>query len=170
MANPAPLFPKNTSRFEPYKNFKFRVYFGDMCVAGISKVSSLKQSTETVTHREGGDNSVQHICPTMSKFEPITLERGVSWNHEFMEWATEVAKVNAPGIENLSGFRRNIQIMLLNEAGDPTKVYNAYECWVSEYEMLPELDGNSGSIAIERIVVQTEGIEIDPGYTEQKEG
>lgn len=46
---------KEPQRFDPYKNFKFRIFWegNPDPVAGISKVSVLKRTTEVVTHREG---------------------------------------------------------------------------------------------------------------------
>ena len=71
-------FTVNTERFDPYKNFKFRIKWDGRYVAGISKISALKRSTELVNHREGGDPSTDRISPGRTKFEPITLERGVT--------------------------------------------------------------------------------------------
>ena len=156
-------FPVNTHRAEPYKNFKFRVIWEGRVVAGISKVSALKQTVETVTHRQGNDPNTQHISPTITKFDAITMEGGVTHSTEFDSWARLVFQVGVIGQPSLRNFRRDIIIELLNEQGQPAKVYRAYNCWVSEYEMLPELDANSGSIAIESITIQNEGVErVDP--------
>ncbi len=45
----------NPHRFDPYKDFKFRVKWEGRYVAGVSKVIGLKRSTEVVKHRDGGD-------------------------------------------------------------------------------------------------------------------
>jgi phage tail-like protein len=156
-------FPANTYRYDPYKNFKFLVYFDGVPdpVAGVSKVSALKQSTEPVTHREGGDPSTPSLTPSVMKFEPITLERGVTHDLEFEKWAQLIWNFPA-GIErSLANFRRNIRIVLLNEQGVPAIAYNVRQCWVSEYQALPELDANAHAVAIEHLVLQNEGWERD---------
>src|SRR6185436_1396614 len=116
----APQFPVNTSRFDPYKNMKFRIKWDGKYVAGVSKISALKKSTEPVTHREGGDPSTSRVSPSVWKFEPITLERGVTHDREFEEWANKVYSPN--GIEiTLKHCRKDIIIELLNEMGQVAK-------------------------------------------------
>ena len=83
-------FTVNVSRFDPYKNFKFRVKWEGKYVAGISKVSALKKTTEVVKHRVGGDPSSSRKSPGRTEFEPITLERGVTHDVEFEQWANKV--------------------------------------------------------------------------------
>ena len=85
-----PQFTVNTQRFDPYKNFKFRLKWDGRYVAGVSKVSSLKRTTEVVKHREGGDPSSSRKSPGRSEFEAVTLERGVTHDLEFERWANKV--------------------------------------------------------------------------------
>ena len=135
-------FSVNTSRFDPYKNFKFRVKWDGRYVAGISKVSVLKRTTEVVEHREGGDLSYMRKSPGQSKFEPLTLERGVTHDLEFEQWAAKVWQYGrAFGSElSLKDFRKDLIIELYNEAGQLALAYKVYRAWVSEYTALPELD------------------------------
>ena len=150
-------FPINTHRFDPYKNMKFRVKWDGRYVAGVSKVSALKRSTEIVTHREGGDPSTSRHSPSTWKFEPITLERGVTHDPEFEDWAGKVYSVEAGVVLSLKDFRKEILIELLNEQGVVAKAYKVFRCWVSEYQALPELDSNGHAVAFEHIVLQNEG-------------
>ncbi len=154
-------FSVSAYRYDPYKNFKFKVYFGNSLepVAGVSKVSALKQSTEPVEHREGGDPSTSRKTPSTWKFEPITLERGVTHDPEFENWARTVwdTEGGASGVTSLKDFRKNITIELLNEQGEVAKSYKVYNCWVSEYQALPELDAGGNAVAIEMMVLQNEG-------------
>lgn len=165
----APQFPVNTRRFDPYKNFKFRVKWDGKYVAGVSKVSALKRTTEPVTHREGGDPSHQRIAPATSKFEPITLERGVTHDPEFEAWANLIYSTEGDAAISLKNFRKDIIIELLNEQGSVAKAYKVFRCWVSEYDALPELDANGKAIAIEKIVLQNEGWVRDTAVTEPTE-
>jgi phage tail-like protein len=162
-------FSVNTHRFDPYKNMKFRVKWDGKYVAGVSKVSALKRSTEPVMHREGGDPSTQRVSPSTWKFEPITLERGVTHDVEFEQWANLIYTTDGDLAISLKNFRKDIIIELLNEQGKVAKAYKVYRCWVSEYQSLPELDANANAIAIEHMVLQNEGWERDIDVPEPEE-
>lgn len=164
-----PQFTVNTTRVDPYKNFKFRVKWDGQVVAGVSKVSALKRSTEVVSHREGGDVSTPRHSPASSKFEAITLERGVTFATEFREWATLVYNHEGDGAVSLKNFRKDITIELLNLQGTVVKAYNVFRCWVSEFTALPELDANANATAFETIVLQNEGFQRDEAVVEQAE-
>lgn len=166
---PAPQFTVNTQRYDPYKNMKFRVKWDGKYVAGVSKVSALKKSTEPVMHREGGDPSTSRVSPSLWKFEPITLERGVTHDPEFENWANLIYNTDGDMAISLEKFRKDIILELLNEEGMVAKSYKIYRCWVSEYQSLPELDANAHAIAIERMVLQNEGWERDLSVTEPKQ-
>jgi phage tail-like protein len=154
-----PEFSVNPQRFDPYKNFKFRVRWDNRFVAGISKVGALKRSTEVVEHRTGGDNSTSRKSPGRSKFEPIMLERGVTHDLEFEAWANRVWNVQGGlGAEvSLADFRRDITIEMYNEAGQLAIAYQVFRCWVSEYQALPELDANANAVASQSIKLENEG-------------
>lgn len=162
-------FSVNTSRIDPYKNFKFRVAWDGQVVAGVSKVSALKRTTEVVSHREGGDVSTPRHSPASSKFDPITLERGITFAPEFEAWANLVYSTEGDGAVSLAGLRKNISIEMLNLQGTVVKRYNVFRCWVSEYTALPELDANANAIAFETIILQNEGFERDEAVTEVAE-
>jgi phage tail-like protein len=165
------IFPANPSRLDAYKNFKFRVKWDGKYVAGISKVSPLRRSTEVIRFREGGDPSTSHKSPGRTEYEAITLERGVTYDMEFEQWAAKVWNFGAGlGSEvSLADFRKDIVLELYNEAGQKVFGYNIYRCWVSEYQALPDLDANRSAIAIQLIVLQNEGWERDVSVTEPKE-
>jgi phage tail-like protein len=162
-------FSVNTYRFDPYKNFKFRVKWDGRYVAGISKVSPLKRTTELVNHREGGDLSTDRISPGRSKFDPITLERGVTHDPDFEAWANLVFNTDGDAAVSLKNFRKDILIELHNLQGQVVLAYKIYRCWVSEYQALPDLDANANAVAIQRIVLQNEGWERDTSVTEPTE-
>ena len=162
-------FTVNATRIDPYRSFKFHVIWDQRVVAGISKVSALKRSTEVVSHREGNDISTARHSPGASSFEAITLERGVSHDPEFMNWTNLVYNTEGDGAMSLRNFRKDIMINLLNLQGVVVRSYRVFRCWTSEYTALPELDANGNAIAIESLVVQNEGWELDPAVTEQAE-
>jgi phage tail-like protein len=164
-------FTVNAQRFDPYKNFKFRVKWDGRYVAGISKVGGLKRTTEVVKHREGGDPSTSRKSPGRNEFDPITLERGVTNDTDFEIWAGKVWQIGAGlGSEvSLKDFRKDIIIELYNEAGQLALAWKVYRCWVSEYLALPDLDANANAIAIQHIKLENEGWERDISVTEPTE-
>ncbi|MGN6342272.1 MAG: phage tail protein [Ginsengibacter sp.] len=166
-------FTVNPQRFDPYKNFKFLVYWvgSTKPVAGISKVSVLKKTTEVVKHREGGDPSSSRKSPGRTEFDAITLERGVTHDVDFEQWANKVWNFGSGlGAEvSLKDFRKEIRIILLNEAGQVAIAYNVYRCWVSEFQSMPDLDANANAVAIQHIKLENEGWERDYSVTEPSE-
>jgi phage tail-like protein len=151
-------FSVNPQRFDPYKNFKFRIKWDGRFVAGISKVSALKRSTEVVEHREGGDPSTGRKSPGRTKFEAITLERGVTHDTEFEKWANKVWN-----------FGSDLILEVYNEAGQLVLAYKIFRCWVSEFQALPDLDANANAVAIQTLKLENEGWERDYDVTEPAE-
>ncbi|MCC5612507.1 phage tail protein [Nostoc sp. CHAB 5834] len=170
-------FTVNSQRFDPYKNFNFRVKWDGKYVAGISKVGALKRTTEVVKHREGGDPSTSRKSPGRTEYEAIMLERGVTHDPEFEKWASKVwnYKNAQAGADqrtkevSLADFRKDIIIDVFNEAGQKAISYKIYRCWVSEYQALPDLDANANAIAIQNIKLENEGWERDDEVKEPKE-
>ncbi len=164
-------FTVNPQRFDPYKNFKFRVKWDGKYVAGVSKVGMLKRTTEVVKHREGGDPSSSRKSPGRTEYDAITLERGVTHDPEFEQWANKVWNFGAGlGAEtSLQDFRKNMIIEVYNEAGQKVIAYNVYRCWVSEFQSLPDLDANANAVAIQHIKLENEGWERDQSVTEPTE-
>ncbi len=164
-------FSVNTHRFDPYKNFKFRIKWDGRYVAGVSKISSLKRNTEVIEWRQGGEPNLTRHMPGFTTFEPITLERGVTHDAEFEKWANKVWQMSAGlGSEvSLADFRKDLVLEVMNEAGQIVLAYKIYRCWVSNYQALPDLDANEPAIAIESLTLQHEGWERDTSVTEPTE-
>jgi phage tail-like protein len=156
-------FSVNAERFDPYKNFKFRIKWDGQYVAGVSKISALRRTTEMIEHREGGDPSTTRKSPGRTKYEAITLERGVTHDTEFEKWASKVWNFGSGlGAEvSLKDFRKDIIIDFYNEAGQLAISYKVFRCWVSEYQALPELDANANAVAIQTMKLENEGWERD---------
>jgi phage tail-like protein len=156
-------FTVNAQRFDPYKNFKFRVKWDGRYVAGVSKVGMLKRSTEVVKHREGGDPSSTRKSPGRTEYDPITLERGVTHDTEFEKWANKVWNFGSGlGAEvSLKDFRKDITIEIYNEAGQLSLAYKVYRCWVSEFQAQADLDANANAVLIQNIKLENEGWERD---------
>jgi phage tail-like protein len=164
-------FTANPERFDPYKNFKFRVRWDGRYVAGISKVGALSRSTEVVTHREGGDPSTVRKSPGQSSYEAVSLERGVTHDKDFEQWANKVWNWGAGlGDEvSLKDFRKDVIVEFYNEAGQLAISYKLYRCWVSEFQAQPELDASGSAVAIQSIKLENEGWERDYEVPEPEE-
>lgn len=168
---PAPDFSVNSARDDPYKTFRFRVMWEGKYVAGVSKVSGLTRTTQVVTRREGGSPSAAHRLPGQTEYGPITLERGITHDLEFEQWANKVwAYDNSDGKDaSLKDFRKDIIIELYNEAGQKVLAYKIFRCWVSECTALPDLDASANLVAIQRIKLENEGWERDTDVEESDE-
>jgi phage tail-like protein len=168
---PAPEFSVNTTRYDPYKTFQFKVMWGGKYVAGVSKVSGLTRTTQVVKHREGGSPALEHRSPGQTEYSAITLERGVTHDLEFEQWANKIWTYgNSEGKEvSLKDFRKDIVIELYNEAGQKVLAYKIFRCWVSEYTALPDLDASANSVAIQKIKLENEGWVRDTDVKEPEE-
>ena len=164
-------FTVNPARFDPYKQFKFRVKWDGRYIPGIRVVSGLTRTTEVITSRPGSAPSSAQRSPGQTTYEPIVLERGRTHDREFENWANKVWSLGAgPGAESsLGDFRKDIAIELYNEAGQLVIAYRVFRCWVSEYQALPELDAHGSGVAIESITLEHEGWERDRGVEEPHE-
>jgi phage tail-like protein len=164
-------FSVNTNRFDPYKSYRFLVYFGTDTspVAGVSKVGAIKRSSDVIEYKEGG-NAITLKGLGRTKYDPIQLERGVTFDSDFMDWADAAQSLDkgAPNT-SLANLRRDIRIELLNEEGQPVHRYIVHRCWVSEFQALPDLDAGGTAIAVEHIKLENEGWEYDASLTEPKE-
>lgn len=165
------IFPANPTRLDPYKNFKFRLKWDGHYVAAVSKISTLKRTTEVIQHRCGGDPSTPHKSPARNNYDAITLERGLTQDKDFHDWAGLVWNFGAGlGQEvSLASLRKELYLEFYNEAGQLALAYKIHRCWVSEYQALPDLDANANAIAIEHIKLENEGWERDTSVTELQE-
>lgn len=162
-------FAVNATRFDPYRSFLFQVVLDGAVVAGVSKVGALKRSTEVVSHRPGNAISHQFHSPGLSSHEPIMLERGVTFDPVFNEWANEVYSPEGLGGVSLRNFRKDLLVNLMNLQGVVVRSYRVFRCWPSEYVALPELDANNNAIAIQSLTLQNEGWELDEAVVETAE-
>jgi phage tail-like protein len=164
-------FVKNAHRYDPYKNYKFRVKLkGDdgnyRVVLGVSKVGSLKRTTEVVKHRGGGENSTDHKSPGRTTYDGITMERGITHDRDFEKWANMVHPYSGDASMDLVNYKKDMMLEVMNEKGHVAFRYFLYDCWISEYTSMPDLDANANAVAIENIKIELEGWERD---TETKE-
>jgi len=164
-----PKFTVNSERFDPYHNFKFKIKWDGQYVAGLSKCSGLKKTTEVTPWYESGDQSVPHRIPGKTTYEPITLSAGVTHDTAFEEWANKVNNYEGEAAMSLKTFRKTITIEVCNLQGKTVLAYNVHRCWVSEYQALPELDASGNAVMIQVIKLENEGWERDRSVGEPTE-
>jgi phage tail-like protein len=173
-------FPKATFRYDPYRNFRFRLKWDGRYVAGVSKVSGLTRTTQVITHRAGGDPTTLRRTPGQSEFGPITLERGVTHDTAFEQWANKVWDYHNSTTDDQQGaasnqdvslkdFRKDIVLEVYNESGQKVIAYNIYRCWPSEFTAVPEMDANGNAVAIQTLKLENEGWERDTSIVEPDE-
>jgi phage tail-like protein len=162
-------FTVNAKRYDPYRNFKFKIKIDNVYVAGLSKCSALKKTTEMVEWREGGDPSTTHKLPGKTKYDAVTLTAGVTHDTTFEEWSNLVNNFKGDASMSLKNFRKDIKIDVFNEAGQKVLSYDVFNCWVSEYQALPEVDASANAVMIRTVKLENEGWERDPNVTEQPE-
>jgi phage tail-like protein len=162
-------FTVNSTRFDPYLGFRFKIKWDGQYVAGLNKCSALKRTTEVTPWYEGGDASGPHQIPGKSKYDPITLEAGVTHDTTFEQWANKVNNFQGPAASSLATFRKDITIEVYNTQGVIVLAYNAFRCWVSEYQALPQLDASANAVMITMIKLENEGWVRDTAVVEPKE-
>ncbi|MDP2105786.1 MAG: phage tail protein [Desulfobulbaceae bacterium] len=166
----APMFPVNTHRYDPYRTFKFQVIIDGRPVAGLKKMGALKKSTEAVKWRSAGDPSHERVMPGGTKYEPVTMEQGLTHDPVFEQWANLVNNIQGDAGMSLKNFRKDIIINVLNLQGQVAFTYKLYRAWVSEYQAMPELDaGNVTTVGIQTLTLQHEGWERDTSVAEPAE-
>jgi phage tail-like protein len=165
------IFPANLNRYDPYKNYRFLVYFGTSTspVAAVSKVGAIKRTSKVIEYNEGG-NAITLKGLGRTTYDPITLERGVTQDTDFATWANyaQVLDQGAPST-SLANLRREVAVVLLNEEAQPVLRFKIHRAWISEFQALPDLDAGGNAIAIEHIKMENEGWERDLTLTEPVE-
>jgi phage tail-like protein len=97
------------------------------------------------------------------------LERGVTHDPGFEQWANKVWTLGAGAEASLKDFRKDIVIEIYNEAGQLALAYKVFRCWVSEFQALPDLDANAGAVLLQHIKLENEGWERDTSVVEPSE-
>jgi phage tail-like protein len=142
---------------DPYRNYTFRVKWDGRVVAGVSRVSGLKRTTEVVEYRDGNDPGTTQKLPGRTQHDAITLERGISHDSDFESWANLVVGDGAPAL----AFRKEVRIEVYDEAGRLALAYNVHRCWPSEYVALRGLEAHPECCLIQSLTLQNEGWERD---------
>lgn len=156
--------PPRTSQFDPFRKFKFRIKVNNAVVAGLTKCSALTVSVESKEFRSGDMDSFKHKLPGMVSYEAITLEQGVTTDKTFESWATAMSNYlgnkGSDSQKTPDNFRKDLDIEIFNLNNERVKAYRVFNCWVSKYTAVPDLDANSADVMIQTLVLENEGIQV----------
>jgi phage tail-like protein len=156
--------PPRASKFDPYRKFKFRIKIDGKVVAALTKCSALTVSVASTEFRSGEMDSFKQKLPGQVTFEPITLEQGVTDDKTFEAWATSMANYlgnkGSDTQKTPDAFRKDIDIEIYDLANARVKAYRVYNCWVSKYTAVPDLDAASSDVMIQTLELQNEGIQV----------
>jgi phage tail-like protein len=164
-----PMFTVNGHRIDPYKNFRFRVIWDSRTVAALSKMSAVKKTTEAVEWRAAADSGIVRKLPGRTKFEPITLEAGLTHDRQFLEWANQVNNPVGEAANSPLNYRKPVRVEVLNMQGVPALAFTLHRAWASEFQALPELDANANAVAIQTLKIEYENFRIDESLAEPPE-
>jgi phage tail-like protein len=158
-----PRFAVNSHRQDPYKNFKFRVRFSTSPdpVAGLSKMSPIKKTTEAIEWREADGSSLVRKMPGRTKCEAVTLEAGLTHDRAFLEWAEKVNSPQGDASSSLKDYRREVIIEVLNMQGTKVMSFTLHRAWPAEFQALPEMDANANAVAIQTLKLEYEGFTLE---------
>jgi phage tail-like protein len=156
----------STNRFDPFRNFRFKVKWDGQYVAGLTKMGALKRTTEMVEFHEAGENITSRKLPGKTKYDAVSLEAGITYDTAFSDWANLVNDFASHSITSLGEFRKNVTVDVFNEAGQLALSYHLFRAWVADYQALPDLDASANAVAITTIKLEYEWFERDEEVNE----
>jgi phage tail-like protein len=158
-------FTATALTYDPYRKFKFLVKWNNAVVMAVHKVSSITKSIDPIDWRTGGDSNFSAKVPGLTKWEPITLERGLSADTAFQDWMMLVNKYTKAGgqaDEAVHAFRKNLNILMYSLQNELVMTINVYNAWPSKLT-IADFDAKANELAIEHMELQNEGWDLTPG-------
>lgn len=150
-----------TDNEDPLKAFNFLVEIDGFARFGFSRVSGLSSETEVITYRESGMNTTEQKSPGLTRFGPLTFERGQilaagMGDSDTMSWYQQV--FDSDSESGSSGtFRRTIDIVQLNKEKKPVIRWRVKNAWPSAHNPVGDFDAQQSANNIEVMTVQHEG-------------
>ncbi|MGV0025327.1 phage tail protein [Phormidesmis priestleyi] len=129
---------------DPYRGFNFLVEIDGIAEAGFRECSGLDATTDAVDYREGGDPNHMRKLTGLNKHSAITLKRGLTDSDKLWKWRQSVVDGKAD--------RKNVSIVLLNEAREEKWRWNVRNAWPSKWTG-PTLNATSNDVAIETLEI-----------------
>jgi phage tail-like protein len=133
----------------PYTSFRFRIEIDSIIAAQASEVSGLVVETETESYEEGGVNDFVHQFPKKTKYQHITLKRGITDLDELWKWHQDVVSGKLK--------RKNGAIILVDAKGEDKWRWEFSGAYPVKWNG-PELRADSNVVAFEAIELAHNGI------------
>jgi len=137
-------------RTDPYRNFRFRVEIDGITQAGFNEVTFGDTSVEIQEYRDGTDPTHPRKLSGQTKYGNITLKWGITDSLDLYNWHKNILEKGAK--DN----RKNIAIILINEAGDDKARWEIENAWPVKYDP-PDFNAKGNDIAIETMDIVHEG-------------
>ena len=137
-------------RNDPYRQFRFRVEIDGITQAGFSECSFADTTTDPVEYREGNELPVSRKLSGLTKYGNITLKWGITDSMDLYNWRQQVIDTGAEGA------RKNVSIILIDEAGNDKARWNIIEAWPTKYDP-PDFSAKGNEVAIESLEIVHEG-------------
>lgn len=153
---------QEVQRRDPYRNFNFRILFGQTEVAACRKMSALDAMVNVVKFRAGTDLSTVDECmPGRVEYQPVTFESGVTQDRTFEEWAKQLVHHQGRAARpNDPLFRRDITVEVRDLDGTTVaRQYKLYRCFVSKFTQISDLAADGNDVLIETLEITHEGFE-----------
>ena len=137
-------------RQDPYRQFRFRVEIDGVTQAGFSECSFADTTTDPVEYREGDESTTMRKLSGLTKYGNITLKWGITDSMELYNWRQQIIDTGAEGA------RKNISLILIDEAGADKARWDITRAWPSKYDP-PDFSGKGNDVAIETLDIVHEG-------------
>ena len=140
-------------RRDPFRSFNFQLEIDGVPLGAFSETSGLTAEGDAVDYREGTDkqSNVRKLVG-LRKYTNLTLKRGYTPDTSLWQWYTNIV--------NGTPDRRNVTIVLMNEAHQPVLRWHAENAWVNKIEG-PSFKAAGNEVAMESVELVHEGLTIE---------
>lgn len=116
------------ARKDPYRNFRFRVEIDGIAQASFADASIPDSTTAPIDYREGTDPVHGRKLSGQTTYGNVSLKWGLTDSMDLYNWRKQVIDKGAQGA------RRNLSLVLIDEAGDDKARWNVMEAWPTKYD------------------------------------
>ena len=138
------------ARNDPYRQFRFRVEIEGIARAGFNECSFADTTTDPVEYRDGTDPPIFRKLSGLTKYGNITVKWVITDAMDLYNWRQKVIDKGALDA------RKNISIVLIDEAGEDKARWDIEEAWPSKYDP-PDFSAKGNEVAIETMEIVHEG-------------
>lgn len=139
-----------SNRVDPYRNFRFRVEIDGIQQAGFTDCTFTDTTTEAIKHRDGNEPPVFRKLSGLTEYGNITLKWGNTDSMDLYKWRQQIIDTGAEGA------RKNMAIVLIDEAGKDKARWNIVQAWPVKYKPA-DFSSKANEVAIETLEIAHEG-------------